>query len=94
MRYRTWLSNLLYSVMKPFCRLMGFVMLGILVHSHAPGWGSAKALRNRENVREGTFVMECSLRKRSRGNVRERTFAKADWGKNVRQKTFAKGDGG
>ena len=28
------------------------------------------------------------------GNVRERTFANGDSGKNVRQKIFTKGDGG
>ena len=59
---------------------------------HALKCGSAKTLGNPEDVREGTFVRECSQRESSRGNVRKRTFVKIDGRENFRPRTFARGD--
>ena len=64
-------------------------------------WSSAKALRNRENVRKGTFVRECSQRKRSRKTFArersqrvtgERTFVRKRSQRATEYRTFVRGD--
>ena len=86
MRHGHFKVTLFYSVMKYFCRLLDFVILGTiaLFIKHALECGSVKGLRNRENVRDEAFVRECSQGERSR-----ETFAKGDGGYNVREGMFA-----
>ena len=88
-----------YSILKRFCRLLGFVTLGILVHSTSARVGlslSSPQLRQCScaNVREGMFVKGTFSKERSRGNVCEKTLVKGDGGEKVCQTTFTTGDGG
>ena len=61
MRYWTWFSNFALECDEAILSFAGLWVA--LFIPHALEWDSAKVLRTREiNVRDGTFVGECSQR--------------------------------